>query len=324
MSLEKFKDKNIALFSHSDLDGIGSIIIYKYYIEPIAKSSLIMSCDYSDIEQFEIDKLNKFNLIIFTDITPTKELYEILIKLNKEVYIFDHHQSAYTTLLNVIKEEDYFYSTEKCGTKIFFDELTKGKRTSKCIHQFVELCNTYDLWQENSALWKDGKALHNILWGSINWYTTNILDKYDKFIQNQLEKFKKGKNFYLTLYEIKLASVAEDKEKELYIKAKNNISLRKDNEGNNYAYFEVSSKLSIIANRLLKDFSELKYIAGHSTYNDKEGIFEPSISLRSLGETDVSIITTLYGGGGHHNSAGMLLEDYNLFLQFREGKKHLI
>jgi len=324
LPLERFRNKNIALFSHSDLDGIGSIVVYKYYIEPIAKSSFILSCDYSDIEQFEIDKLNTVDLVIFTDITPTAELYENLIQMNKQVYIYDHHQSAYNTLLNVIKEEDYYYSTEKCGTQIFFEELTKGKRTSKCIHQFCELVNTYDTWQENSALWKDAKALHNILWGSINRNAINTLDKYDKFISNQLEKFNKGKNFYLTAYEMKLAIASDDKEREFYTKIKNNLTIRKDNEGNNYAYFEISSKLSIIANRLLKDFPELKYICGHGTFHDKGGIYEPSVSIRSLGETDVSIIASLYGGGGHRNSSGMLFEDYELFLKFREGKKHLI
>jgi oligoribonuclease NrnB/cAMP/cGMP phosphodiesterase (DHH superfamily) len=324
LPLEKFRNKNICLVSHTDLDGIGSIIVYKYYIELIAKSSLIISCDYSDIEQFEIDNFKQYDLFCFTDITPTQVFYEKLIEMNKEVYVYDHHQSAYNTLLNIIKEEDYYYSTEKCGTQIFFEELTKGKRTSKCVHQFCELVNTYDTWQEQSALWKDGKALHNILWGSMNWSAINTLDKYDKFINNQLEKFHKGKNFYLTAYEMKLALAAEDKERELYIKAKNNLTIRKDGEGNNYAYFEAASKISIIANRLLKDFSELKYICGHGTFNDKEGIFEPSISLRSLGEVDVSIIASLYNGGGHARSSGLLLEYYDLFLQFRDGKKHLI
>ena len=324
MSLEKFRNKNICIISHTDLDGVGAIIIYKYYIEPIVQTSLIMSCDYEEICNYEIDKLNDIDIVLFTDITPTKELYEILIKMNKQVYVYDHHQSAYNELLNVIKEEDYFYSTEKCGTRIFFDEITKGKRTSKCVHQFVELCDTYDRWQENSALWKDGKALHNILWGSINWSAVNGLDKYEKFINNQLEKFQKGKNFYLTAYETKLALSAEDKEREFYIKAKNNLSIRKDGEGNEYAYFEVPSKLSLIANRLLKDFPQLKYIVGHGTFSDREGMFEPSLSFRSQGETDVSIIAGLYKGGGHHNSSGCLLEDYELFLDFRNGKKHLI
>jgi uncharacterized protein len=324
LPLNKFKDKNICIISHQDLDGVGAILVYKYYIEPIAKSSLIMSCDYEEIQSLDFEKLLNRDIILFTDITPTKELYEFLINENKEVYVYDHHQSAYNELLNVIKEEDYFYSTEKCGTKIFFDEITKGKRSSKCVHQFCELVDTYDRWQDNSALWKDGKALHNILWGSINWNAVSGIDKYDKFIQNQLLKFEKGKNFYFTSYEQKLAMNAEDKEREFYIKAKNNLIIRKDGEGNAYAYFEAPSKISLICNRFLKEFSELKYIIGHGTFNDKDGIFEPSLSLRSQGEVDVSIIAGMYNGGGHHNSAGCLLEDYDFFIKFREGKTHLI
>jgi oligoribonuclease NrnB/cAMP/cGMP phosphodiesterase (DHH superfamily) len=119
LPLNKFKDKNICIISHQDLDGVGAILVYKYYIEPIAKSSLIMSCDYEEIQSLDFEKLLNRDIILFTDITPTKELYEFLINENKEVYVYDHHQSAYNELLNVIKEEDYFYSTEKCGTKIF-------------------------------------------------------------------------------------------------------------------------------------------------------------------------------------------------------------
>lgn len=324
MPLQKFKDKNVALFSHTDLDGIGSILIYKYYIEPIATSSLIYSCSYEDIEQFDISKLDKVEIVLFTDVTPTKELYETLIELGKEVYVYDHHQSAYNTLLNVIKEEDYFYSTEKCGTQVFFEEITRGKRTSKCVYQFVELVGAYDLWNELSALWKDGKALHNILWANVNWNAINALDKHDKFITNQLEKFNKGKNFYFTAYENKLALNAEDKEREFYIKAKNSISFRVDNEGNEYGYFECPSKVSLISNRLLKEFPNLKYTAGHGTFEDKGGTMEPSISLRSSSETDVSIIAGLWGGGGHRQASGILFEDYQKFLDFRAGKIHLI
>ena len=322
--LEDFKGKDIFIISHNDLDGVGAIIVYKYYVEPYTNKSYIFSGGHDEIDTLELDAFNEYNLILFTDIAPTEELYNVLIKLGKEVKVFDHHQSSYNTLLNVIKEEDYYYSTEKCGTKIFFDELTKGRRTTKCVHQFCELVDTYDRWQEYSALWKDGKALHNILWGSVNWSATNNLDKYEKFIINQLEKMKKGKNFYLTAYENKLALAAEDKEREFYIKAKRDMSFRVDNEGNNYAYFECPSKTSLIANRLLKDYSQLKYIVGRGTYEDKEGTYDNSLSLRSLGETDVSIIAGLHGGGGHHNSSGCSIDDYEKFLQFKSGKIHLI
>lgn len=322
--LESFKDKNVLQISHQDLDGIGSIIIGKYYIEPIVKEFNLFSGDYTDIESFDLDLVNEIDVICFTDITPTVNLYNILIKMNKIVKVFDHHQSAYTTLMNIIPKEDYYYSTEKCGTKIFFDELTRGIRASKCVWQFVELCNTYDLWMESSALWKDGKALHNILWGSMDWGSTNNLIKYDKFIQNQMEKFQKGKNYYFTQYEDRLAKSALEKEKENLLFAKKNIQFRKDNEGNEYAYFECTSKISIIANLLLKEYPKLDYICAHSTYKDKLGIFEPSLSLRSLGGTDVSIIASLYDSGGHKQAAGISFKDYDLFLKFRNGECHLI
>jgi oligoribonuclease NrnB/cAMP/cGMP phosphodiesterase (DHH superfamily) len=324
LPLQKFKDKNVALFSHNDLDGIGAILVYKYYIEPLVTTSQIYSCSYDDIEKFDITKLDECDTVLFTDITPTKELYEKLIDQKKEVYVYDHHQSAYATLLNVIREEDYFYFTDKCGTKIFFDEITRGKRTSKCIYQFCQYVDTYDLWHENSVLWKEGKALHNILWGSVNWNAVNGIDKHDKFINNQLEKFHKGKNFYFSSYEQNLALKAEEREREFYTKAKNSISLRVDGEGNEYGYFECPSKISLICNRLLKELPQLKYVVGHGTFADKNGAMDPSISLRSVAEVDVSIIAGMWGGGGHKQASGILFEDYEKFMDFRAGKIHLI
>lgn len=322
---DRFKDKNIYILSHNDLDGIGAIVLYKYYIEPIAHKSYFFSGDYDEISKLDFSIFDNIDIVLITDITPTPELYNHLIERGKEILVFDHHISAHDTLVNVIGPDDYFYSTEKCGTKIFFEWLTNnGRRLSKCIFQFVEYVNTYDTWQEHSSLWKEGKALHNILWGCVNWNAIDGIDRHSKFIETQLNKFHKGKNFYFTAYENRLALKAEEREREFLTTAKNNLDVRKDGEGNTYGYFELPSKLSIIANRLLKEFNNLDYIIAHATFGDKKGSFEPSLSLRSAGEVDVSVIATLHGGGGHKGSAGVLLEDYEFFLDVRTGKRHLI
>lgn len=321
--LDEFKNKKIIHISHNDLDGVGSIIIGKYYIEPVAKKYTVVSCDYNDNILIDASQYLNYDIVIFTDITPSLILYDTL-KDCKNVLIFDHHQSARTNLMNNVLPQNYYYDIDKCGTKIFFDEIIKNTRASKCVWQFVELVNTYDLWNDKSALWNDSKSLHNILWGSLAWGSTNYVDKYKKFIDNQLEKFKKGKNFYLTQYEERLSKNALEKEKENLIFAKKNLQFRKDGEGNSYAYFECPSKISIIANHLLKEYNHLQYICGHSTYNDKNGVYDPSLSLRSLGGTDVSIIASLWESGGHKQAAGINFKDYNSFLKFRKGDIHLI
>lgn len=322
---DRFKNKNVYILSHNDLDGIGAIVLYKYYIEPIAQKSYFFSGDYDEISQLDFSLFDDIDIVLITDITPTPELYNYLKDKGKQVFVFDHHISAHDSLVNVIDENDYFYSIEKCGTKIFFEWLTdNGRRISKCIFQFVEYVHTYDTWQENSSLWKEGKALHNILWGCVNWNAIDGIDRHTKFIDTQLDKFHKGKHFYFTAYENQLALKAEDREREFFTTAKNNIDIRQDGEGNTYGYFELPSKLSVIAHRLLKDIHNLDYIVAHATFEDKKGSFEPSLSLRSAGEVDVSVIATLHGGGGHKASAGVLLEDYEFFLDVRSGKRHLI
>ena len=322
--LEHFKDKKIFQWSHNDLDGVGAIIVGKYFVGPISSKFEQFSADRDDIEACDHTTLSEYDIILFTDITPTKELYNNLIEQGQEVLVFDHHISAYTDLMNTIPEEKYIYAIDRCGTQIFFDSLNEGRRTSKCIYQFVELVNTYDLWQENSALWNEGKALHNILWGSVNWGATDNMTKYNKFIENQLDKFYKGKIFYFTQYEDRLIKSALNKEKENLAFAKKNIEFRTDGEGNNYAYFECTSKLSIIANMILKEYNQLDYVVCHSTFKDRSGVLEPSVSLRSPGTMDVSLIAQIYECGGHKQASGISFKDHEFFLKFRKGEVHLI
>lgn len=323
--IDRFRDRKVCLISHNDLDGIGSIVIYKSYVEPITSYSEIYSFGYDDILDIEknTSSFENFDLIIFIDIAPTIELYIIFKNLGIDIYIFDHHVSAYRELFNIADEDKYFYSLDKCGTQIFFDEITKGRRLSKCAFQFVEYISTYDLWQDKSVLWEKGKALHNILWGSID-RTVQGVNQHSRFITTQLDKIKKGKSFYFTEYENKLSILAEETETKYFNSCKKKLSIRKDNSGNTYAYFEAPSKISLIANRILKEFNNLDYICGHSTFNDSNGVFIPSISLRSAGEIDVSVIASDWGSGGHKFASGISFKNYDDFINFREGKLHLI
>ena len=169
--LELFKDKKICLISHSDLDGFGSTVIGYYYLAPIASSFMTHNSGEYDLSDYDLDKSIKYcDTFIFTDFSPTVEVIDKLKASNKDFWVFDHHVSRMDDLKLAIGDH-FIYDNVRCGTKIFFDELTKGSRVKKCVYGFVELVNVYDLFQMNSALWRTAKGLSNILWGMTSWFS---------------------------------------------------------------------------------------------------------------------------------------------------------
>ena len=320
------KDKRVLQISHNDGDGFGATVLGFYYIQPVAFSFYTENTDDYDLQNYNLEKIiNGYDIFLFTDFSPTKRVIDILRKYQKAFYCYDHHISAFDELSNIAQEE-YVFNNEKCGTLIFFEALTKGKRIKKVVAQFVELINIYDLYQMNSALWHDAKGLCNVLWGYTSWFSGETsTGKSMKFITAMLYKFDNDKYFSFNSYEQGLIRRAEQKEKENYEIAKKSLKKRTDNSGNLYGYFECISKLSIVANYILTDNQDLRYVIAHSTYEDKGGHVRPKISIRSTDDRciDCSQIAKIYNGGGHKESSGIEFTDMSFFEKLRSGKVHL-
>lgn len=323
--IERFKNKSVyGVFDH-DLDGNTSLIVYKSIVEPHVKSSKVTSTGNREMEDFSFDYMNESDIIIFVDIAPTPSLYNKIKELNKEVFIFDHHETSFNILKDIVTE-NYYYSEVFCGAKVFFDALTKGKRYNKVLSQMVELCNVYDTWQKTSLLWKTAKDLNNVMFGYVNWATDkDNPKKFDRFIEEQLNKIKTGRFFYFTSYEEDKIKLAIKKEQDALRQARTCLKHRIDNQGNNYIYLEINSKISYVSNQLLEEMEKVKYVIGHSTYEDNNGI-KPQISLRTINDRniDVSKIAERWGGGGHPCSSGVLFKDLADFIRLQKGLIHLI
>ena len=317
--LDVCRDKKVFGIFDADLDGVGARIIAEFFIEPIC-SYIPLNTAHRDMRDVDIKLALASEIIIFVDIAPTLELYNYFITQNKIVYIFDHHQTSKDILGDI---PNYFFDLERCGTKIFYDHITLGKRKNRVIYQFAELVNTYDTWQQESALWQDARNLSNCMYGYVNWWLqADEADtiKYEKFIDSQLRKFERFKVFKFTAYEEKLIQKAKEKELNAYNTAKQNLVVRKDGKGNKYIYFEAPSKLSYVSNKLLKEYSDdIEYTVGRGTF-DKNST---KVSLRSLNDFNVAFIAEKWGGGGHQNAAGVELEK-DEFFSFKSGNLHLI
>lgn len=316
--LTKFKDKNIYYIADADLDGIGSTVVFEYFMRPRAKNIVIHNTPDREFPDLNWDFVDASDIVIFCDTTPNDIKIIEKIKEKSELYIFDHH----ITGRNLIGEmENYYYDITKCGTKILLDAFSPGRK-KKSVKQFVELVNTYDTWQTEAPLWNEAFDLQNIMWGYVNWAiqaSQTDYDKHIKFISMQLMKLHKYKNFFFTDYEKNIAFKAREKVKRNFKQAKKNISFRTDNSNNTYAYFSCTSKLSWVCHLLLKEYSDLDYIVGHSTW-DK---YNTKVSLRSKA-FDTSIISTNWGGGGHEQASAFEFKKKNEFENFINNKIHLI
>lgn len=304
----------------SDLDGVGSRVVVEYYLNDICDITYLNTAK-RDMSEFNMPLAMQSEIIIFTDITPTLELYELLEKEGKEIFIFDHHQSGRDILG---ERNNYYFNIEKCGCKILYDVLSKEIRKNRVLDRFVYLVNTYDLWKQNSKDWQEAKGLHNSMYGSVNWKLKDIqtdTEKFEIFIINQLKKCFFDTTFHFIENELNAIERAKKKEITAYNEAKRSLRIRKDGEGNNYGWFSCTSKLSFTANRLLSEYGDkLDYVVGYSTWDKKNR----SISLRSNGSFDVTRIAEKHFGGGHFNSAGIEFESQDIIKKIENGKMHLL
>jgi len=327
--ITSIKNKKIFHVTHNDLDGIGARIIAEFYIKPYCSEFVVQNNSEFDMRFLDWKEVEKADVILFTDMTPfPRAMYDKLVnELKKEIYIFDHHQTGYDELGSL---PNYFFSIDRCGTKILYDFLTENKRKEKIIKDFVELVNTYDMWFTETELWEKGKSVHNILWGSMDWKKYNDMtdtDRCKKFVDNQLNKFLNNldNNYFFYTYEDEIVKKANKKENSAYEEAKRNLKLRLDNSGGKYIYTECQSKVSLVAYRLLKEFKDIvDYIIIHPTWpENSSGIKNGKLSLRSNSYFNVKTIAEKWKGGGHSNASGLELsiEDFS---KLKVGELHLI
>lgn len=318
--LQNWENQDIYFVSDSDLDGVGARIIGHYYIEPICRNFIFLNTSERDMSEFNISISEKSNVIIFVDITPTLDLYKKLIQKNKSVYIFDHHKTG----REIIGErENYFFDLNRCGSEILFEEITRNRRKKRIIVQLIELISTYDLWKNNSILWKDAKSLNSVLYSYSSKRNNRVISdtiRHKEFVDMQLKKLNSSKHFFFTQFEKRNILLAEKRERQIYKETKKKMQFRVDNQNNNYIYIEVPSKLSLIASRILNEYGDkIQYVAGFCTYDRSS----TKVSLRSRENFNVAQIAEKYNGGGHEQSAGVKLEK-DFFEKFRNGTENLI
>jgi oligoribonuclease NrnB/cAMP/cGMP phosphodiesterase (DHH superfamily) len=309
------------LISHSDLDGCVARVLANYLkCNDFYDFSKFYHFDYKN-EQVIYDTVvgdTSIKEIIFTDFSPSVELYKYCEKNRIRVQIFDHHATAFYKFCDgdgnlLIK--NFVYDNNRCGSKIFYEDFfQKYVESSEYLDYFINLVNVYDLWKEDDLLWEEANNLQRVFTGMIDY---RAVDKYYKFVNMQLQKMRVSKTFEFLPYEKGLIEYAINKENAILETARSLVEYRNDSSGIPYLYVQLTSKISFVAHNLLKDNPEYKYIVIRNLYT---GGTEHSI--RSKNEFDVKSIAEKWMGGGHLNASGVVLSE-QMSDDLSVGKIHL-
>lgn len=331
--MHNFKeDSQIFIFTDSDLDGTGCRIVFEHYLKNYT-NFVIKQTTVKDVNDLLALTEISNSLILFSDLVPDVEQYQRLSQNNNIIYLFDHHQTSYDRLKDIALE-NYYYSTEYCATKVVYDFFSKGKRINKCLHEFVELVNVYDTWQEDDDRFFTALGINSILWREVASRKNKLVAEYygmDEFVRRQLKKIVSFTQEGYILFDDEQKYIQEKRAKiiDTADKIQNKLTIFTDSAGLKYGYFEMPSMISILASLILKNLPELDYLIAQNTYKVEgapPGVKRFSIRSKrdNLDVSKIAIALNKLGsgtgdGGGHQKAAGFNMTDLNVLEQIRTG-----
>lgn len=318
--------KNLRIYhlSHTDLDGYGAqIVLANTNLKVVARDNTGYGQEILEKAVALIEKMAEpsKSMLLITDVNLTLEIATALEELRVEkgfkLLVLDHH----ITGAQVAEKYDwYILENDKCATKITFNYFKKYN-TYLYMELFSDIVDAYDLWKEDNPLFKKGKLLNEVIFGSFkfpkeikstqfiffNYVICQILNLYsrNKNVSHIEEKH---------LFNIKRAFVSKQgvdiNDVEMTLTDRYNYLVYKQ-------FTEIPFPIVEIGGLRFKLFYNVDggvYQNVSSLFNsNKDGTFDGTISvnkqglisLRSKGDIDVASIAKKYfNGGGHFNASG--------------------
>ena len=290
----------IKLITHSDLDGIGCEILFRYVEGMFDNNIDVVIAEYNNVNEVVENALNelengKYTELFITDLSINNELAKRIRDNNMNVKLLDHHPSA--EFLNKYKFANVIIESgrgKECGTSLlasYYYEYLQHVNIE--IVKFIELVRQYDTWE-----WKDkynnidAKKLNDLLY---------ILGR-EKFVNLILQKllnneslFDETTNLILELKQNEINNYINTKEKDLIIKGV---------LGYKVGIIMCDMYSSELGNVLSEKHPELDFIAI---------IKQNSIGLRCIKDNiNLTEIAKHFGGGGHKKASGFPLNNVKL------------
>lgn len=296
------------LCTHSDADGLGSVVLVDYFGLPFDK---IVSFDYGFEEEQELASiLRDSQNIVVADLSLTPALHDELLASGHSVQVFDHHDGTKW----IAEKPNCIWDDKRSGTKIFFEEyvLPRVGRYKPVVREFVELVDCYDRWELSSPLRPMAEDLQRVFVKYGNWGLDDNLARHDRFIAAMSRKFAKQDKFSWNPTELMYIREAKESEEKAYQEAMAMLQTRYDNKGRKWGLFSAWGKISMTCHRILNiDKQDFVYLVCAQNFYNRWG----TMSFRAReGEFD---LTELAGVAGHKASAGATLtpEDAQRFMR---------
>ena len=147
----------IKLITHSDLDGIGCEILFRYVEGMFDNNIDVVIAEYNDVNEVVENALNglengKYTELFITDLSINNELAKRIRDNNMNVKLLDHHPSA--EFLNKYKFANVIIESgrgKECSTSLLASYYYQYlQHVNIEIVKFIELVRQYDTWE-----WKD-------------------------------------------------------------------------------------------------------------------------------------------------------------------------
>ncbi|MBR1883562.1 MAG: hypothetical protein IJ809_01220 [Clostridia bacterium] len=297
-------------FSHeSDIDGLGAVIVAKLAFENV---DYVLMPDANKLEETFRDyliksRLDGYDYVFVTDLAlyqPAVSMVNSDEKLNKKVFVFDHHKASIDRGLDKYDFCTIFETDEAgrktCGTELYYNFLKEKNmiEETKALSTFVEYTRLEDNW-----LWKNegkrGENAHSL---------AVLLSSCGKeeYITRMFSKLKEEKDsFSLNEEETKIVEDKKKEYKEKIVSILNEAEIFVDGSNNRYmavfAPYEYRNELAeyIIENGNNEDVKYIIIIAlDKGEYGQK--------SYRSIcKDFDVNCVAISHGGGGHISAAAV-------------------
>ena len=287
----------IKLITHSDLDGIGCEILFKYIHGDKAEVTIAETYNVNEIVESALDDLEnkKYTKLFITDLSINEKLAKRINDNDMNVTLLDHHPSA--EFLNKYKFANVIIESgrgKECGTRLLASHYCEYlQHASFELVKFIELVRQYDTWE-----WKekynniDAKKLNDLLY---------ILGR-EKFVNLILQKLRNNED----LFDETINLVLELKQNEIdnYINTKEKNLIVKNVLGYTVGIIICDMFSSELGNVLSERHPELDFIAI---------IKQNSVGLRCVkDEINLTEIAKHFNGGGHKKASGFPMDKIKL------------
>lgn len=335
------KMKKIALVYHSaDADGFMSAMMFldiaKKCQNGVSTNIKLFGYNYEKTISFAED-LKEFDIVIFSDVTPTEDWLKNTTSKNQEVLLIDHHQSVYDNLSEIIRKSDfgfksvqYIFDNTMSASKLMFMTFYHNtndiqKRLFNCdenvfraeydndsislkhvmITKYLVEVDDYDVWTWwNKYLDDNSKVQPYITYFGLYEHIKKLSKLYDN---NEVSGFLENLFIVNDLHGF-LKSANKDIQTAGKKKLDNELYFAKKLGIKEYNGFVlVAGQVNaFMTERISKEYPNAKFVLylKVDTYNDPSSA---KLSLRSI-DLDFDVATfakeTFGTGGGHKNAAG--------------------